>query len=66
VVEDANSQHLLWIALHWAAEALHQTERTYAGLEPYFESRNIVPMQEVVSRMDVCSGLQGAPAGPVP
>jgi hypothetical protein len=33
-------QGLLWIALHWAAAALHQAERTYAGVEPYFESRN--------------------------
>jgi hypothetical protein len=33
-------QGLLWIALHWAAAALHQAERTYASLEPYFESRN--------------------------
>jgi hypothetical protein len=61
---DANSQHFLWIALHWAAAALHQTARTYAGFDPYFESRNIVPMQEVVSRMDVCIGLQGPSRGP--
>ena len=33
-------QRLLWIALHWAAAALHQAERTCASLEPYFESRN--------------------------
>jgi len=33
-------QGLLWITLHWAAAALHQAERTYASLEPYFESRN--------------------------
>jgi hypothetical protein len=33
-------QGLLWIALHWAAAALHQAERTNASVEPYFESRN--------------------------
>ena len=33
-------QGLLWIALHWAAAALHQAERTCASLEPYFEARN--------------------------
>jgi hypothetical protein len=33
-------QGLLWIALNWAAAALHQADRTYASLEPYLESRN--------------------------
>jgi hypothetical protein len=41
-VVDAKSQHLLWIALRWAAAALHQAERARASLEPFLESRRNV------------------------
>lgn len=32
---DADSQHFLWAALHWAAVTLNQAERVRANFEPY-------------------------------
>jgi hypothetical protein len=34
-VVDADSQHFLWTALHWAAVTLNQAERVRASFEPY-------------------------------
>jgi hypothetical protein len=41
-VVDANSQHLLWTALRWAAAALNQAERVRAGFESYQASRRML------------------------
>jgi hypothetical protein len=34
-VVDADSQHFLWTALHWAAVTLNQAERVRTSFEPY-------------------------------
>ena len=32
---DAESQHFMWTALHWAAVTLNQAERVRASFEPF-------------------------------
>jgi hypothetical protein len=44
-VVDADSQHFLWTALHWATVSLNQAERVRASFEPYRAS--------MLSRIDV-------------